>query len=210
MNADVNIKSRKRLPYWLVLPLGVVLTVIVANFLFTMSEIGGFETWRNLQSPPSPSTHIINADGNVVWVETKDKEIFELTVNCYRENCFQWIKTDEDIPSYIEGAGIIIYRGTDCKSLNSEIFPLSPYGEMIECVKVANFGAGYGSVTYFALMTDGTLKYWANGNTAFVSQLMPICTTYILPLIVAVLITVAYLIKNSINHDQSNVKIKTG
>lgn len=207
MNTDVNIKTRKRLPYWLVLLLGVVLTLIVANFLSVMFQMGAFVAWQNLSSPPSPSTHILSADGNVVWVETKDKEIFELTVNCYRENCFQWTKTVKDIPLYVEGAGISINRGTDCKSLSSETFPLSPSGEMIECVNVTNFGSGYGSVTYFALMADGTLKYWSNGNNAISSQLTFICATCVLPFIVAVLITVAYLFGNFVNRKQKLQKI---
>ena len=192
MNAEAESKPIKRLPYWAILLIGVVVTGVVANLLSILLQIGGFRTWKSLSKPLSQATHIIQADSNVVWVETKDSEMFELTVNCYRENCFQWLKTTENIPD--TGAGTILSRGTNCASLSTEIFPLSPSGKVIECIKVVDFGAEYGSVTYYALLADGTLQYWENGNNSISIAVFFVIATFILPFLVAVLISVVYLI----------------
>ena len=198
MNAKTSSKPKKHLPYWAVLLIGIIVTAVVANLLSILLQIGGFAGWKSLSKPTSQPIHIIYADSNVVWVETNDSNIFELTVNCYRENCFQWLKTTEAIPS--TGGGTILSNGTNCASLNKEVFPISFSRKEIECVKVVEFGAEYGSVTYYDLLADGTLGYWDNGNNSISTLFFFVTATFILPFLVAAIISVVYLIKNVIQH----------
>jgi hypothetical protein len=208
MNTESESKPKKRLPYWAVLLIGVIVTGVVANLLSTMLQIGGLTTWKSLSKPPSQAIHIIYTDSNVVWVKTKNSEIFELTVNCYRENCFQWLKTTEDLPG--PSAGTFLSRGTNCASLSTEVFPISPSEKVVECVKVVQSGGEFGSVAYFALMADGTLQYWANGNSIIAMQVLFVFATFILPFFAAVLISAVYLIKNFIKRVRAGATLKAG
>jgi hypothetical protein len=208
MNIESKSKLKKQLPYWVFLLIGVIATSLLANFLSIFFQTGGFKTWKSLSTPPSQATHIIHADTNVVWVETENSEIFALTVNCYRENCFQWLKT-EDIPDPF--AYMTLYRGTNCASLHTEQFlPLSPFGKEIECVKVDELGVEYGTVSYFALMADGTLMYWENTISIFSMQFFSAFFTYILAFFVAIIISVIYLIRNIIKRIRINATLPAG
>ena len=202
MKMESESKPKRHLPYWAVLLIGVIATALVANLLSIMLQIGGLATWKSLSKPSSQAIHIIHADPNVVWVATKDSEIFDLTVNCYRENCFQWLKTTEEVPN--QSIDTILSRGTDCASLSTEMFPISPSGKVVECVKVVRFGAEFGSVAYFALMEDGTLQYWENDNNSIATLVFFVFATFILPFFAAILISVVYLIKNIVKRIRTN------
>ena len=188
-------RPKKKLPYWAVVLIGVIVTAIVANFLMSIFLVGGFTSWTALPKPPSQIIHVVHADTNNVWVETTDAQKFKLLLNCYNnKSCYQWTKVD-DVPKPIDSySGLSLDKGTDCTSLNKNRFPTAPFGKVIECLKVVEIGAEYGFVIYFALMADGTLQYWANGSNAIAAELLPVFTIFVLPFFVAIMISVLYLI----------------
>jgi len=115
------------------------------------------------------------------------------------ENCYQWTKINEQT----ETAPLQyqpIKRGENCSSLGGSFSPSIPSTfEVKECVLAPAYGVPdpeWGDETYFALMADGTIEYWQHGNGPLDFFGFFIFSTMILPVIVAVIISVMYLVKN--------------
>jgi hypothetical protein len=195
MDNEITPKIKKPLPYWAALIIWVALTCVISNFLTLMFQFGGFTTWKSLSKPTSGATHIRDADGDNVWVEAGDGNLYTLTLYCVdNENCKQW--------KIVDGSTEInplqcrpIKRASECTSLKSSFFPNNPLtGEVNECV-VANGcfpDPEYGSETWFALMSDGSVKYWQHGNGLMGFYVLFIGSSIVLPIVTAIIVTAIY------------------
>jgi len=195
MNQEITAKTKKPLPYWAALIICVALTCVISNFLTLMFQFGGFTTWKSLSKPASGATHILDADGDNVWVEAGDGNLYTLTLYCAdNEKCKQWKIVDSATEiSPFQCRPII--RESNCSSIKSSFSPNNPLtGEVNECVVADGCfpEPEYGSQTWFALMSDGSVKYWQHGNGMLGFYGFFICSTIVLPIVTAIIVTAIY------------------
>jgi hypothetical protein len=199
-------KPKEELPVWVVIFLGAFLTCIFANAITFLLEFGAFSFWKSLPSTPTTATHISEADPDTIWVETKDGQIYTIGINfCQYKNCNSWtlIENPADIKPMQYHA---IVRGDDCFNLGIYDSPnYSPGDEIKECIYASAAGvpdpeAGY--VTYFALMKDGRVKYWQNGNSLLGFQFFLILSTFVLPIVAVVIISAYYEIRKYLQKEK--------
>ena len=195
-----NPKSKKRIPYWLALIVGTLVTCVVMNIITISFQLGVFNPWTSIKSPPSGAVKIIDANYREIWVETNNGQIFTTCIyGPESDNCAEWklIKDASEIPEQ----QFPITRASDCKGLRDGT---NPNGQIVECV-YANFpGPEMGEETYFALMADSSLKYWGNGASIIATQIFFGLSTIVLPFFVAVLISVVYLIMYIVRRIKQN------
>jgi hypothetical protein len=192
MNQDL--KPHKRTPPWLVLVIGIASTCILMNLLTAALQSGVFHSWKHLNNLPSEAVQILNADYTNVWIKTGDGRVFTASLLFGgNETRPQWMLLDD-------GSKIQPFpplkRGTNCEVLDDGIFPLNPKGKIIECAGAFFPGPEMSEEAYFALMSDGSVRYWHNSGSAIVTQLLFIISTFVLPLLVALGISFVTLIKH--------------
>jgi hypothetical protein len=143
---------------------------IVSNFLSVLVQRGAFKFWRSLPSLASPATQIVNADPFSVWVQTADNQIFAARTTCSKlDVCYQWLLVQDANEIFpVQVASTV--RKADCEDFDGQ-FPRNPSGKVIECIKTYQPGVpeGGGFTTYYALISDGTLKYWQLSEGSFLT-----------------------------------------
>jgi hypothetical protein len=184
---------RKRLPYWAAMLLGVVGCAITANVLTIAMQFGAFNTWASLPVAPSGTMQIVDADETNVWVGTGDGKVFWYELYCIgKSTCRQWVSVPN--VSDIKASRVVpLQIDQQCPKSGSALFPLTPTGRMVECVLVAFPGPEMGSVTYYALMSDGLVKLWRNSNSMIAQYTFFFLSTIVVPVVVAVIISALYL-----------------
>jgi hypothetical protein len=199
--------QRKKLPYWLTLLIGLILSCILMNAI-TMTYPGGVaNSWEALGSPPAGVKAIVDVTVSQIWVETQDGSLFTADIQfpCKDKDClergieWEWksINDFSDVPTQ----NFPVARGNDCAKLQDGVVPSNPKGQIVECVYAYELGAEYRSEGYFALMADGNILYWEGGNNAIATELNLIFSTFICPLITAVIISAIYLVIYVIRRD---------
>lgn len=196
-NTNINIgnksKPRERIPYGLSMVLGAIYTCTIATLLTSGFLHGNLTGWKNLSKPSSGATHIIDADPSDLWVDSSEGSIFTLSIYCFEnKNCKKWIRVNNpnDISPDRYGE---ISRGTDCANLSFfSASPINPPGKVIECLMAPFNSPDFGSVTYFALMNDGSVKYWKHGNDLISIYFFYCISTIILPIVVMIIISLVY------------------
>ena len=128
----------------------------VAGIIWSSVHVeGSFESWRSLKSPPEKAVHLLNTDGNNIWVETENKSIYYTNYDCHKDGC--WIKTDslpnEDDMSYYSKE-----NGEECNNLG--FYPVSQPENSIECISIHYDAVDI--VTHYVLMDDGTIWVWSH------------------------------------------------
>jgi hypothetical protein len=192
--------QRKTLPYGLTLLVSVILSCILMNVFTMSSQPDMFNSWTSLNSPAPGVNRIIDANFRQVWVETQDSRFFtaELFFNCEdKDMCWEW-KEIENIPDMPEPYFPIL-RGNDCATLQKDTTPSNPNGQVLECVYTHFPGPEFGSKSFFALMADGNILYWHDGDSIIETQALFILSTFIIPFIVAVIVSVIYLMIHIMN-----------
>ncbi len=180
---------------------------ILSNFAFIMYQNGAFHFWKSLPHPPSPAIHIVNANPDGVWVKSADGNIYVATVGsivtapvpCVSgDTCPRWMlvkDTNDFHPVFSE----YTVRETSCEKFDGQ-FPRNPSGIVIECVKtlLPAMPEGGGFDSYFALMSDGTIKHWVKYNGVFFT---PIANTIVINAVIASLIcpTIALLMVTTLS-----------
>jgi hypothetical protein len=196
MDKDIDDKQRRRIPYWAVMLITVTTTCVLAN-LFTMAaQRGYFRLWKSLPLLPANAVSILDADGNNVWVETEDGNLYTLKLSCGNTdtNCNQWSRVND--PSGITPFQCTpLQRGASCNSLEGPFSLGNPLiGEVQECV-VANGcfpDPSYVTETRFALMSDRTVKYWHHGNGFMGPYIDLALSTIAFPFIAVIIVSVIY------------------
>ena len=167
LSARAKPQSSDELPFWMVLFLTIILTCIVANTITISFQSGMFTIWRSLPPPPLKTTHIIDADGDNVWIGDGEGNLYTLTLYCSgSDDCHQWVRLD-DVENIDPLQCHPVQRGPDCRTLSGAFSPNNPSGGKVhECIVADGCfpDPEYGSETYFALMADGSVKYWKHGN----------------------------------------------
>ncbi len=186
--------QRKKIPYWLTLSVGVVLSCILMNAVTTTFP-KGWNHWENLGSPPGRIKTILDVwYGNKMWVETQDGNFFEGYFSNYYEGS-KWEWTPSDSVAFVSANDDpalypVLRRGNDCEKLQDGVVPFNPKGHIVECVYVWE-SYNLGDIDYyFALMADGNILYWHNTRNS-ADGLGFSCFTF--PLIVAIIISAIYL-----------------
>jgi hypothetical protein len=178
-----NKETKRRIPNWLVSFLILLSVCVVSNFLSVLFQRGAFNFWRPLPSLSSPVTQIVNADPFGVWVKTNDNHIFAAGVTCTDdEECYKWAVV-KDIAEIHPLQAINTKREVNCEDFDG-LFPRNPSGKVIECVQTYQPGMpeGGGFSTYYALMSDGTVKYWRVFEGAFFTPILClVIPTFICP-----------------------------
>ena len=190
--------KRKILPYWITLLISVVLSCVLMNLITItfQAEIFNFWSWTTLFDAPTGITTIVAAKPNQVWVKTQDGSLFmnEIDFSCPGDFtiCWEWrsVSNLSEIPQQASS----VRRGENCKNLRSGISPRFPSGKMVECVYAHEVGAEYGDDGSFALMSDGSVLYFHRGRTWMTSSILFIFSTFIFPVMVAIIISVVYLV----------------
>jgi hypothetical protein len=162
------------------------------------AEIFDFSSWTTttLYDAPVNITTIVAARPNQVWVETQDGSLLmnEIDFTCPGDFtiCWEWRSVSDF--SEIPQQAFSVRRGNNCKNLRSDISPLNLSGKMVECVYAYELGAEYGDEGSFALTSDGSVLYFHKGRTWMTSNILFIFSTFIFPVIVAIIISTVYLV----------------
>ena len=130
-------------------------------------QLGAFTFWRSLSSPPSGATQIVNAEGYNIWVETRDGSIYTFSSECAdNKHCKQWILANDG--TEISSNQSSINREKDCHGFWGYPLINNPlFGKVIECVNARVFHPELKIDTFFALMSDGTVKYSIHAGLDF-------------------------------------------
>jgi hypothetical protein len=200
-NVDITVKSQSEdsLPYGIVLFLYVIFTCIVANVITFARQSDFFESWNSLPNLPSGAAHIVDADADNIWVADGNGNLYTLTLRCAKnDNCPEWQRV-EDATAIQPFECHPIKRAADCTSLVGSYSPSALSGEVNECIVVegCSFEPSYGYETYFALMSDGTVKYWEHGSGTLVLASNFVLSSVVLPLIVAFIISIVYWVRHA-------------
>jgi hypothetical protein len=149
--------------------IAAVLTAILTYFMMQvlsplLAQYGLFNSWGSIKSPPSGATRILGITGGglsmkyEVWIETRDRQMFSALVCSDDQKCDppQWkLSSKATLPN---GRFFTAAKAADCKNLGE--FPLNPSGQIVECVYVVDASIDLVPQVYFALMADGSLKYF--------------------------------------------------
>ncbi len=194
-----NPGSKKRIPYWRALAVGILITVIGVALITALEAQGASIPWGPLEGPPSGVAKIVTIQWNLlgkVWVKANDGTYYSTHILCSGGGlgipCLivrpDWdpVKEISQIPEEE------ILRGRNCTRLKMGVFPFDPDGEVRECFYSYREGKQGGDV-YIALMEDGSLKYWENGRDAFLWTLSCVASI-VLSFGVALIISVVYFI----------------
>ena len=202
-----NTRPKRRIPYWLALIVGTLLTCIGTSLLLMLWFSGAFTSWGNLAGPPSGIKRIISFDPSLkwMWVEANNGTYYYSTTVV----CSQYSSDDPDIVCATEGEQPIwkpakdlpkdpeqkIAEGSNCTSLSENIFPLNPIGQIRECIHIYYKDyPSWNEEIYIALMADGSLKFWESPQ-----ELLPprffiyMAAMVVFPFIAGCLITVIYI-----------------
>jgi len=195
---------RKILPYWIAVLISVVLSCVLMNLITItfQAQIFDFWSWTTLIDVPAGITTIVAARPNQVWVETQDGSLFmnEIDFDCPGDFtiCWEWRSVSK--LSEIPLQAFSVRRGNNCKNLRSDIALRILSGKMVECVYAHELGAEYGDEGSFARMSDGSLLYFHKARTWMTSDILLIFSTFIFPVVVAIIISVVYLVISIIRH----------
>jgi hypothetical protein len=116
---------------------------------------GSFESWISLKSLPEKVVHLLNTDGEKVWVGTENSNVYYTNYDCHKPEC--WVKTDS-LPNEDEMAYYSKEKGKECN--NFGFYPVSQPKNSIECMSI-NYDAA-DSVAHYALINDGTVWVWSH------------------------------------------------
>ena len=150
-------------------------------------------SWVLLAGSFSGAQRMIDANFNQLWVESQNGSFFraDIQFNCAEQDvCWTWeaIQNIADIPKQ----DVPARRSMDCESLQEDIFPWNPKGQIKECLYTRLLGAESGSEGYFVLLADGNVLYWWNGGSLIEAQALFILSTIIVPIVVAGIIAVLF------------------
>jgi hypothetical protein len=174
----------------------------------TMTFPGGVpNSWKDLGAPPAGIKSIVNANWAQIWIEAQDGSFFTADIQfpCKDEDCkerdteWEW-KAINDLSS-VPTQNFPVVRGSDCEKLEDGVVPSNPKGQIVECVYAYELGLEYREEGYFALMADGNIHYWQGGNNAIATQLNFVFSTFIFPVLVAIIISAIYLVTYVIQRD---------
>ena len=167
MNNEGDLKSKNKITLGKILIKWALPVCIIANLLALLYQFGWLTTWKILPNLPSAAIRIVEADGDNVWVEGADGHIYTLTLYCGSDrNCKQWQRLD--VPTAMNPLQCHpVDRGATCTDLESSFSPNKPLGaEVNECIVADGCfpDPEYGYETYFAMLSDGSVRYWQHGN----------------------------------------------
>ncbi len=192
-----NSKSKKKAsPYSIVLVWGLIVSCIAMNIATVLYQYGTFNSWITLSSPPSGAKTIVDAQFSQVLVESRDGKTFRAFIHFYCEQdpaCRAWEPSNGSL-EVSDRFSSVIKRSNNCETLQPGIFPFNPKGELAECVHVSYSGSDFLEEGYFALMASGDIFYWHNFHSTFTSKEYFIFSSLFFPIIVAIIISLAYVI----------------
>ncbi len=145
---------------WALLPTGIILACMSSWWLTTFLFSDTFTFWKSLGAPSDRAVKIVEADRLNVWVEANNGQLFTADTGCYKnEICKKWVEVKRIYNFQIEDL-TSIKRSENCEELDTEELPRNPNGIVTDCVLVIYPGPEYEIKTYYALMSDGSVRYW--------------------------------------------------
>lgn len=193
LKQDITPKSHRRIPYWIAIIIGALVSCLVANILTLGFQLGKFTFWKTLPKPSVAVRQIVDADQNKIWIESDEGRIFSYSMNCFsNDNCLKWMIENDPMevsPSF----GSSSTKGSDCTTLDPR--QKNPRGKVVECLLVDSSGPEYGSITFFALLADGSIKYRMLSNSTIGMYFFIFLSTFVLPVIVMMIISLVYIFK---------------
>ena len=201
-------KSKRKIsPYLILLAWCLFASCVSMNVITVLFQIGAFTTWTAISSPPSGARTIVAAEYDQVWVESNDGITYKANVfplYCYfSEKCWEWKQIDN--PHNASDMFLLAEkRGKDCEDLQPGIFPLNPKGQISQCIYTSlSFSDLIDSDTifegYFALMSNGNLFFWHNFRDPQFSKSLFFISTFIFPIIPAIIFSLLYAIIHIFN-----------
>jgi hypothetical protein len=145
---------------WIIIPIGVFFSCISSYWITLFLFSSKLTFWKSLDTPSSGVAIIVEADRNDVWIKTNSGELFTLALRCPNDEiCKQWLMVESVDETHIEKF-TTLKRGKDCEKLDTDELPKNPNSDVAECVLAIFPGPEYDFKTYYAIMTDGSIKYW--------------------------------------------------
>ncbi len=159
--------SRKtiRLLGWVILPIGIILACISSYWLARFLSSSTFTFWKSLGAPPGGAIKIVGADRFNVWAETDNGQIFTSNIGCYKNKiCKEWVEIKPMYTFHVEDH-TSAKRGDNCEELDAQELSGNPNGIVIDCLLAIYPGPEYEIKTYYAIMSDGSIKYWRHESS---------------------------------------------
>jgi hypothetical protein len=151
--------------------IAIVIAAILTYFILRLfgplvTQYSFYNSWISIKSPPSGAARIIGVTGGreiqEVLIEAHNGQIFSASVcGDASQTCDPpaWKSISKAPTDFIP-----ITRATDCETLGE--FPLKPTGHLVECIYYTFMITtdDIKNESYVALLTDGSLKYFAMDN----------------------------------------------
>ena len=173
----------------------LITTCILANTVAILYEFGALHIWKSLPRLSSPAIQIFEADPDNVWIKAADGNIYTASLYCSSDTpCHEWSVVND--VSAIQPFDVIKpKRASNCELIDKKA-PRNPSDTVIECVRTfhPSFGEGGSFTSYFALLSDGRVKYWQHfdGFFPFTQICFGIIATIFCPSVALWIATVLY------------------
>lgn len=141
--------------------LGILVGWGLGYITLSLHGEGLFSTWKLLSSEKQ-FERINDAGSQWVWATVESGQNYILDSNCNREaGCNTWSPMEAIPENLLHPGDTILERRTSCDNFpNGFFFLRNPPSEVIECSRVLHAGPEFGSVTYYALVEDGSIWRW--------------------------------------------------
>jgi hypothetical protein len=211
---DTEPRPKRRIPFSVVLVLGVLL-VCMGTFLFlNFAPIYPYNSWIPLQGPPFGVAHLV---GFAVWtwddglgkigVEANDGTYYTTKIFCLvMTDSGPYLCPDTNLPDWphwvpvkaapriVDVSSTLPIRGNNCAGLQNGLAPLDPAG-VRECIYATLHCETCFTNFYIALTADGSLKIWQNRADIFLLVVYGLFSA-VSALLAAVLISIIRSIVN--------------
>jgi len=157
--------------------LGIAVSVGVGLFIVILNDGGAFNSWKLLDSQYR-FRKIVDANSNTVWAENKDGQLFYYKdikqAYCDNNDCNKWTETKGVSEDAHYGGERPLEKNVACH-FDNLMFLRNPPDIIVECARGWYAGPEFGTVTYYALLNDGTIWKWEHHGDKLLYIAMFLC-----------------------------------
>ncbi len=155
--------------------LGIALAVGFGFLIVVLNDGGAFNSWKLLDSQYK-FNEIVDANSYTVWAtNTEGKLLYYINrIYCDENDCNQWIETKNVADDAHYGGERPVEKDASCQ-FDSLMFLRKPPGTVTECARGWYAGPEFGTVTYYALLNDGTIWKWEHHGDRLLYLAMFLC-----------------------------------
>jgi hypothetical protein len=165
------------LPFIVFTFLGIAFSIAVGFLIVVLNDGGAFNSWKLLDDSLR-FYRIVDANSRTVWAKNKDDKLFYYKdikqAYCDNNDCNKWIETKDVSGDAHYRFEHPVEKDTSCH-FDDLMFLRKPPGTIIECARGWYAGPEFGTVSYYALLNDGTIWKWEHNGDNLLYTVMFLC-----------------------------------